>query len=146
MNARHQQVIDLAMGFPMPDVLNRYARDYETSLDYAKRLERELKRYLTLCALNPRKGYAMAGPVDGLWHTFLLFTRLYARFCDQTAGEFLHHEPGDIENENELQRFEEEYANLWSDYEATFGEPPPDTIWPTFARLCNQDGEEHHPE
>lgn len=141
MIARRQEVIELAMGFPMQEVLNRYVRDYQTSLDDAQRLERELKRYLTLCALDPDKGYAMAGPVDGLWHTFLLFTRLYTSFCEQTAGEYLHHAPGDIENVNELERFETEYANLWNDYQATFGEPPPDTIWPTFAQLTNQNGE-----
>lgn len=125
----------------MADVVKRYARDYQTSLEEAKRLERELKRYLTLCALDLDKGYAMAGPVDGLWHTFLMFTRLYASFCDQVAGAFLHHEPGDIENEDESERFERDYANLWNDYERVFGEPPPDTIWPSFAKLCSQAGE-----
>lgn len=146
MNDRHQKVIDLAMGFPMQDVLTRYARDHQTSLDDAKRLERELKRYLTLCALDLEKGYGMAGPVDGLWHTFLLFTRLYTSFCEQTAGQYLHHAPGDIENENELERFEKDYANLWSDYQATFGEPPPNTIWPTFAQVTNRHGEAPHTE
>jgi len=142
MTAQQQDVIELALGFPMEEVVRRYARDYQASLDDAKRLERELKRYLTLCALDLDKGYAMAGPVDGLWHTFLLFTRLYTRFCDQVAGRFLHHEPGDIENEDELGRFEKEYANLRNDYERVFGEPLPDTIWPTFAEVCGQEGEE----
>jgi hypothetical protein len=142
MNARQQEVIDRAIGFPMDEVLQRYARDYRASLDHARRLERELKRYLALCALAPDKSYAMAGPVDGLWHTFILFTRLYSRFCDQTAGQYLHHQPGDIENENELETFEEAYADLWNDYQRTFGEPPPDAIWPTLAMLCNPEGEE----
>jgi len=141
MNTRRQQIIDLAMSFPMAQVLKRYARDYQTSIEYPERLERELKRYLTLCALDLDKSYAMAGPVDGLWHTFLLFTRLYASFCEQVGGAFLHHEPGDIENEAESERFETDYANLWNDYERTFGEPPPDTIWPTFAKLSSQAGE-----
>jgi hypothetical protein len=141
MNARQQRVIDFAMSFPMAEVVKRYAKDYQADLAYAERLERELKRYLILCALDLDKGYAMAGPVDGLWHTFLLFTRLYASFCEQTAGKFLHHEPGDIENEAELETFERDYANLWHDYERTFGEPPPDIIWPTFAKLCNQSSE-----
>src|SRR4051812_18568614 len=112
MTARRQDVIDLAMGFAMEEVVRRYARDYQASLDDAKRLERELKRYLTLCALVFDKGSAWAGPFAGLWPTSPLSTRLYTRFCDQVAGRFLHHEPGDIENEDELGRFEKEYANL----------------------------------
>ncbi|MEV0734342.1 hypothetical protein [Polymorphospora sp. NPDC050346] len=33
--------------------------------------------------------------VDIGWHTFLLYTREYAAFCDRIAGGFIHHEPED---------------------------------------------------
>lgn len=33
--------------------------------------------------------------VDIGWHTFLLYTREYATFCDRIADGFIHHEPED---------------------------------------------------
>jgi hypothetical protein len=142
MNTRRQTVISRAMRFPMQIVVERYARDYETTLEFAQRLERELKRYLALAALHPRRRYGMAGPVDGLWHTFIQFTRLYARFCDRVAGQFLHHTPGDIEDDSELEQFEQDYGNLFRDYEALFGERPPDSIWPSLEMLCQRSEDE----
>ena len=31
--------------------------------------------------------------VDIGWHTFVLYTRDYAEFCDRVAGRFIHHVP-----------------------------------------------------
>ncbi|WP_223874049.1 glycine-rich domain-containing protein [Salinispora vitiensis] len=31
--------------------------------------------------------------VDIGWHTFILYTRDYAAFCDRVAGRFIHHDP-----------------------------------------------------
>ncbi|ABP52993.1 glycine-rich domain-containing protein [Salinispora tropica] len=33
--------------------------------------------------------------VDIGWHTFILYTRDYAEFCDRIAGRFIHHNPED---------------------------------------------------
>ncbi|WP_028568960.1 glycine-rich domain-containing protein [Salinispora tropica] len=33
--------------------------------------------------------------VDIGWHTFILYTRDYAAFCDRIAGRFIHHNPED---------------------------------------------------
>ena len=35
------------------------------------------------------------GQLDEMWHTFLLFTRDYADFCERYFGFFLHHIPQD---------------------------------------------------
>ena len=140
MKAVHQAAISRAMRFDMRRVLKRYAEDYQTSLSEAETLERELKRYLVLRGLHPRKRYGMAGRVDGLWHTFLLFTRLYARFCARVASRFLHHTPADIESRQELREFQKDYANLWHDYQVVFGEPPSAAIWPTIEMIVNGNG------
>jgi ubiquinone/menaquinone biosynthesis C-methylase UbiE len=142
MDSQYRAIIDRAMRFKMQKVLQRYADDFQASLADAQRLERELKRYLILRALYPRKRYPMAGPVDGLWHTFLLFTRLYARFCNRVAGQFLHHTPADIENRQELRRFKKDYANLWKDYPRVFAERPPASIWPSLQMISNGNGNE----
>ncbi|MBO0880719.1 MAG: hypothetical protein J2P17_10325, partial [Mycobacterium sp.] len=33
--------------------------------------------------------------VDIGWHTFILYTKDYASFCNRVAGRFIHHEPND---------------------------------------------------
>jgi hypothetical protein len=119
------------MNFPMEPVLERYASDYLASLEDAKTLERELKRYLILCALYPNQRYVMGGPVDDLWHTFLLFTQLYVEFCEQVAGRFIHHVPADpYDGPAKLLKWEREYATFLCDYQRVFEEPPPTSIWP----------------
>src|SRR5437867_1252070 len=69
-NARRRKVMARAMGFGMRPVLQRYALLNQVSLEEADLLERELKRYLVLRALRPRKRYGITGPVDQLWHVF----------------------------------------------------------------------------
>ena len=132
MKVQNGEVIARGMNFPMKRVLDRYTLDYLASREDAESLERELKRYLILFAINPQKGYPMAGPVDDLWHTFLLFTQQYAQFCQQVAGHFIHHVPADpAASPAQLRQWQEDYATFLTDYETVFGEPAPSSIWPT---------------
>ena len=39
------------------------------------------------------KGFIQVIQIDNMWHTFLLFSRDYAHFCQQYFNCFLHHEP-----------------------------------------------------
>ena len=53
----------------------------------------EFRRYLGLRALCERPPMMFGNQVDAVWHTCLLFTRLYADLCQQAFGEFVHHDP-----------------------------------------------------
>ncbi|MGH0004846.1 hypothetical protein ACQU0X_32695 [Pseudovibrio ascidiaceicola] len=79
----------------MSAVLTRYQKETGFSTDVVKAQQRELLRFLSLSAVVIRvgKSYGMAGAIDELWHTFVIFTRNYAQFCKQVAGCFLHHVP-----------------------------------------------------
>lgn len=37
--------------------------------------------------------------VDDFWHAFLLHTKAYQDFCEQTLGRFVHHQPGFLDKE-----------------------------------------------
>ena len=128
------------MTYPMERIVERYAADHHVPLEVAKEHERELKRYLALAALNPTHEYSMTGPVDGLWHTFILFTRQYAEFCDEFAGRFLHHTP-DARVDDTLEESDitvrdalEWYGVFLHEYAEAFGEPPPPDVWPDLRR------------
>jgi hypothetical protein len=37
--------------------------------------------------------------IDEMWHTFILVTRDYAKFCNDMFGRFIHHDPGSAGSE-----------------------------------------------
>jgi hypothetical protein len=125
-----QQIINAVMAYPLPHVIARYARDYNLPYDVAERHVLELRRFFILCALNPGVHYGMKGQIDNVWHTFLLFTTEYHKFCNSVAGKFIHHYP-DTSDEERTETITN-YQNFLRDYEATFGEAPPPQFWPRF--------------
>ena len=157
--ARTDAIID----FPMEHVVRRYAADHDVPMDLAVEHEIELKRYFALTALNPTHDYGMSGPVDDLWHTFILFTKEYASFCENHIGRFLHHYPDriydgepagtNVETADTL----EWYAVFLREYAAVFGQIPPAHIWPdvkgfpvtettALCRVCGTDPRPDPPE
>jgi hypothetical protein len=102
-------------------VLKRYASDYGSTPEDARRCFTALKEFLIVCAVKP--GYKVTSdPVDRMWHTFLLFTKDYKNFCEENLGMFINHEP--FENPSpqtylETRAFAKEYfgnidEQLWS--------------------------------
>ncbi|MEO0794093.1 MAG: hypothetical protein AAFX93_02970 [Verrucomicrobiota bacterium] len=61
--------------------------------------------------------------VDLVWHEFILFTREYARFCEEQFGHFIHHTPGGSRADNHQQ-----YRNTLRQYNQIFG-PPKMSFW-----------------
>ena len=118
-----------ASAFDMTHVLARYRREEGFPGDVVADHRRELDRFLALsgAALAEGRVYGMMGAIDELWHTFVIFTREYARFCDEVCGRFLHHVP---EVEGEEGGSIEHYLAFLADYEAVFGEAPPAEYWP----------------
>lgn len=120
------------MEFDIAPVLTRYAADQDLPMKVVREHERELKRYLALCAINRDGFYGMRGPIDELWHTFVVFTKLYMRFCDNIAGEMIHHFPNVSERKKSSDdgRIVEAYKKFLADYEVQFGESAPVHLWP----------------
>ena len=58
--------------------------------------------------------------VDEVWHQFILFTRQYADFCQDTLGNFLHHNP----KTSHTPVHEDRMGNFKQEYERTFGPVP----------------------
>lgn len=144
-----EDVIRKAMKYPIDKVIFRYRQDTGLSEKEAKRHERELKRFLALSATSAR-GYGMRGPIDNLWHTFILFTHIYENFCSEVAGRFIHHFPNvlgyDGPGAPPLELGNTDYIRFLKDYEATFGERPEAPYWPAapqpagfFAVDCSSD-------
>lgn len=57
---------------------------------------RGLRQWLRCCGAALRDDQVIGMPshaVDEAWHGLILCTRLYADFCDDAYGRFLHHHP-----------------------------------------------------
>lgn len=92
--AQKDEKIDSIMSYPIPNIIKRCQKDFGYNDADIIVLEKELKRYLTLCILDDSANFGMySKDVDNLWHTFILFTKEYAQFCNTFAGKFIHHIP-----------------------------------------------------
>jgi hypothetical protein len=63
----------------------------------AERILNQALAFLLLCAKEPNGAFSPSPLVDVGWHTFILYTKPYADFCDKVCGRFLHHTPSDVE-------------------------------------------------
>jgi hypothetical protein len=121
---------EIAESFDIGHVLARYRREQGFSEAIANDHRRELMRFLALSAtaLNHGRFYGMMGAIDELWHTFVIFTREYAEFCDKVAGRFLHHVP-EVEGGSSTATFDN-YLAFLADYQKIYGERPAPGYWP----------------
>lgn len=116
-----------AMSFPMGNILARYAKDNPSLAPSAALHERELKRYLYLCAKHREQGWPMVNSLDELWHTFIIFTKDYHEFCRQLGVEYLHHQP--VNDGDDTSGVPGDYAKFLQLYRQEFGAPPK-SVWP----------------
>lgn len=73
---------------------NRIQVDEDFDGETADRILDAALQFLHFCATH--KGtWAPSALVDIGWHTFLLYTRDYQRFCNRYANRFIHHNPTD---------------------------------------------------
>ena len=63
--------------------------------DYADSIAAAYKTYLTMLVKyqDDAEDILLSEDVDEFWHTHILQTRKYAEDCENTFGNFLHHEP-----------------------------------------------------
>ena len=103
---RAREYFDRTADFDYEDILYRYRSEKSGSEVPAEDVLREMRRWLALNAANPGAGYVMLGGVDDMWHTFVLFTDQYQRFCEEHFGRFVHHVPNVPRSEDDEPRVE----------------------------------------
>ncbi|MFE3171822.1 glycine-rich domain-containing protein [Amycolatopsis sp. NPDC059090] len=75
-------------------LVNRISREHDMRREFAARIMDQALAYLGTCSAASEP-LSPSEPVDIGWHTFILYTREYAEFCERVAGRFIHHEPAD---------------------------------------------------
>ena len=90
--------------FESDPIIDRFMGTYDVTDREAETFFCETKKWLWLCARaydDRRKGriefrliideYLVF--IDEMWHNFILFTRIYQKFCEDFLGTFIHHNP-----------------------------------------------------
>jgi hypothetical protein len=126
------------MNYHMPQVIARCQKDHNYTDEDMIILEQELKRYLALSIATKRGdlGTGMySSDVDNLWHSFILFTKEYAGFCDKYIGFFIHHMPeiDEVRSPEKQEESRKDFQAFVKNYEETFGEEI-HSIW--FLDMC----------
>lgn len=87
-----QELLDRVMRYQHPGLVDRLQRKLDLTLKQATELFEDMKRFLFLSGtvLTP---LAPPEQIDESWHNFILFTKDYAKFCQDYFGEFIHHVP-----------------------------------------------------
>jgi hypothetical protein len=125
------ELLEIARQFNMTSVVDRYCKEKHETRERANIIADELRHFLILCVLNTDKGYAIRDPIDEMWHTFIIFTKDYFKFCLSIGKPYLHHAPTE-ESDKKIGANArlESYKELLEDYEKTFGYQAPKDIWP----------------
>jgi hypothetical protein len=87
--------LDEALAYQNDLIPLRFLDDWDVSLDEARLLFDDVKRWLWL---NSQTGWELTfvGPVsiiDEMFHMFILFTHQYRKYCDDVFGEYVDHIP-----------------------------------------------------
>ncbi len=76
-------------------LVTRMCKEHQLPRETAEAILRETLVFLNMVGTNPTCPSTPSALVDIGWHTFILYTREYAAYCDAVCGEFIHHCPTD---------------------------------------------------
>jgi hypothetical protein len=88
--------LDQVLAYRNDDVVDRFCTEWDVERAEAEALFDDLLRWLWLVAQPGGPSLAITEPllaIDEMWHTFVLFTADYDRFCRDHVGHFVHHAP-----------------------------------------------------
>lgn len=115
-----QELFDESVVFAPESLIEWIMRDSDETREMSFQKLEDVKRFLCLCASNPGARLAVSKLLDETWHSFVLHTQLYSRFCNEFLGTFIHHRPTS-------QPESEAYARTLELYASEFGTP--DARW-----------------
>ena len=92
--------LEEALGYRNRHIVDRFVERHAVPREEAEDLFVETLRWLWLCRRAERDPAApelfideCMALLDEMWHTFVLFTREYTRYCETYLGGYVHHEP-----------------------------------------------------
>lgn len=135
---RRIESFEIDEGAPALTFPARLARENGWTLDFARRVVAEYKRFVYLAMVAGHR-VTPSEHVDQAWHLHLTYTDSYwKRLCTHVLPRALEHTPT-RGGETEDDKFEDWYARTCETYEREFGSTPPRDIWPDAATRFEHD-------
>lgn len=94
----------------------------------------EYRRFMILTVENPDTLIPIAGPVDDVWHTHILFSKDYCEFGQAVAGGYIHHSPT-VSDEEAGELKGSYHENTFHLYRMNFGEMDA-SLWGENYQVC----------
>lgn len=128
LTAAQRQTLQVLQDFDLSPVRERVLRDALMPPGWVDEAILEFRRYFGLRVVEEDARYFMfSKPVDNIWHTCLLFSRLYAQYCQEAFGHFVHHEPATGDDAGDPTAPPPDREARWrafaTAYERAYGEP-----------------------
>lgn len=93
LSEQQRQMVHRIENYDLSLVMDKLVRDGRIPRSKRALLEREFKRFVALVGFKIYP-LAMISPLlDEVWHQFILFTDQYRKFCSETVGAFISHQP-----------------------------------------------------
>lgn len=115
-------------------LVDRITKEQDVPREFAVRIMDQALAFLRACAEHHRAPLGPSELVDIGWHTFILYTREYAEFCERVAGRFIHHVPND---DGEGEGAPEKVIARTTEAIRSLGFAVDDDLWLTFKVKCN---------
>ncbi len=131
------EAFEIDAGKPSFAFADRLARDNGWTRPFARRVIREYRRFVYLCATSGEM-LTPSEEVDQAWHLHMVYTRSYWNdLCEGVLGFPLHHDPTPG-GRGAAEGYAAAYELTKRRYREAFGHAPPADVWPaTKARFAN---------
>lgn len=121
----HRERVHLIDNFDYSSVIAKVRRDrLERELpardEYLRDGVEALKQYYVVALLDPKNYHAVSTRVDPFWHSHILHTQDYHRFCAAVFGQYIHHTPLDESDGQQVAVVDELYRYTYGIYQKMF--------------------------
>ena len=119
LTAQQAEALRILQAYDLEPVRSRLLRQGLMPSTWIDEAILEFRRYLGFRVLSDRVPAMLSQPVDEVWHTCLLFSRIYADLCQRVFGSFVHHEPATVPDPHP----DDTWKAFVETYRTTYGEP-----------------------
>ncbi|NRB11452.1 MAG: hypothetical protein HRU35_07595 [Rickettsiaceae bacterium] len=85
------------LSYENSDIVEAFCKSFDVELIEAKDIFSQMLKWFVFCTDKETSEYRNIDDatliIDEMWHTFILFTGDYTKFCKQYVGYYLHHKP-----------------------------------------------------
>lgn len=132
LTGQQEEILAKIAAYPFVQVREKVLKEGRVPEAFVDEAIDEFRKFLALIGLGHSGMGMISPPVDEIWHTFILFMRDYADFCNEVFGRFIHHQP----TTSLTPASPKARSRMINAYREIFGELP--AIWGVSIASCSE--------